>query len=144
MASKARPRAGAMKGRSPRSGDLDTVLEFAAAWKTHDLDLVMGFLAEDAIWENVPIEVLAGKAGIRRKLALAFAAARGFEWIVHEAAQAPSGAILTERLDIVLLKGRRIELRLMGIFRVVDGKIALWRDYFDLKQYSSQLGVKPW
>ncbi len=117
---------------------------FAAAWKTGDLDRVLSFLADDAIWENVPIEVIAGKAGIRRKLAAAFAAAKGFEWIIHETALAPSGAVLTERTDIVVLKAKTVKLRLMGVFRVERGKIALWRDYFDLRQYLSQLGDKPW
>jgi hypothetical protein len=32
-----------------------------------------------------------------------------------------------------------IELPVMGTFVVRDGKIAAWRDYFDLNQYMSQL-----
>lgn len=140
-----REKEGARKGRAKRGADdVRTVLAFAAAWKTRDLDKVMGFLADDAIWENVPIEVIAGKAAIRRKLSTVFGAATGFEWIVYEAARSPSGAVLTERLDVVIVKGKRVKLRLMGIFRVVDGRIALWRDYFDLQQYVGQLGVKPW
>ena len=32
-----------------------------------------------------------------------------------------------------------IELPVMGTFEGVDGKIAAWRDYFDLNQFMSQL-----
>ena len=34
---------------------------------------------------------------------------------------------------------RSIELPVMGTFEVVDGRIAAWRDYFDLNQFMSQL-----
>lgn len=132
------------EAEGPDADDVRVVLDFAAAWKTRDLERVMSFLDDDAIWENVPIEVIAGKAAIRRKLAAVFGAVTGFEWIVIDAARSPSGAVLTERLDVVIVNGRRVKLRLMGIFRVVDGKIALWRDYFDLQQYVGQLGAKPW
>ncbi|MGA1053612.1 MAG: limonene-1,2-epoxide hydrolase family protein, partial [Ilumatobacteraceae bacterium] len=33
-----------------------------------------------------------------------------------------------------------IVLPVMGTFEVVDGRIAVWRDYFDLNQYLQQLG----
>ena len=28
----------------------------------------------------------------------------------------------------------------MGVFEVEDGKIKAWRDYFDLAQFSSEMG----
>ena len=47
--------------------------------------------------------------------------------------------MLTERVDIFVLPNVTIELPVMGTFEVRDGKIAKWRDYFDLNQYMSQL-----
>ena len=35
--------------------------------------------------------------------------------------------------------GKHVELPVMGVFVVKDGKISLWRDYFDLASYTSQL-----
>jgi limonene-1,2-epoxide hydrolase len=40
---------------------------------------------------------------------------------------------------VFTLANKTIELPVMGIFEVRDGKIAKWRDYFDLNQYMSQL-----
>ena len=47
--------------------------------------------------------------------------------------------MLTERVDVFVLPNVTIELPVMGTFEVRDGKIAKWRDYFDLNQYMSQL-----
>ena len=47
--------------------------------------------------------------------------------------------VLTERVDIFVLPHVTVELPVMGTFEVRDGKIAAWRDYFDLNQYMSQL-----
>jgi limonene-1,2-epoxide hydrolase len=47
--------------------------------------------------------------------------------------------VLTERVDVFTTPTATIELPVMGTFEVVDGKIAAWRDYFDLNQFMSQL-----
>ena len=47
--------------------------------------------------------------------------------------------VLTERVDVFVLPTTTIELPVMGTFEVRDGKIAAWRDYFDLNQYMQQL-----
>ncbi|MET0473326.1 MAG: limonene-1,2-epoxide hydrolase family protein, partial [Mycobacterium sp.] len=35
--------------------------------------------------------------------------------------------------------GRRIDLPVMGVFEVRDGRIAAWRDYFDLATVTAGL-----
>ena len=52
---------------------------------------------------------------------------------------ATGNTVLTERVDVFVLPNATIELPVMGTFEVKDGKIAAWRDYFDLNQYMSQL-----
>jgi limonene-1,2-epoxide hydrolase len=47
--------------------------------------------------------------------------------------------VLTERVDAFITPTLTIELPVMGTFEIVDGKIAAWRDYFDLNMYMSQL-----
>ena len=49
--------------------------------------------------------------------------------------------VLTERVDVFVMPNVTIELPVMGTFEVRDGKIAKWRDYFDLNQYMSQLAA---
>jgi len=52
---------------------------------------------------------------------------------------ADGNVVMTERVDVFTLPNKAVELPVMGIFEVRDGKIAKWRDYFDLNQYMSQL-----
>ena len=48
--------------------------------------------------------------------------------------------VLTERVDILSMGGKRIEIGVMGVFEITPGgKISAWRDYFDLQQVTSQL-----
>ena len=49
--------------------------------------------------------------------------------------------MLTERIHRFTMNGKRVEIPVMGTFEVTpDGKISAWRDYFDMQQFTSQLG----
>jgi limonene-1,2-epoxide hydrolase len=37
------------------------------------------------------------------------------------------------------MKGQWLDLPVMGVFEVKDGKIAAWRDYFDAQMFEKQL-----
>ena len=43
--------------------------------------------------------------------------------------------VLTERVDVMEMQGKTVELPVMGTFEVRDGKIARWRDYFDMRTF---------
>ena len=51
------------------------------------------------------------------------------------------GVVLTERVDRFTIGDKRIELPVMGAFEVDgQGKITAWRDYFDMAQFTKQMG----
>ena len=56
--------------------------------------------------------------------------------VLHIAAVADT--VLTERLDTFVIGASRVELPIAGIFDLRDGKIAVWRDYFDLATWTKQ------
>ena len=47
---------------------------------------------------------------------------------------------MTERVDVFTLPDKSFDLRVMGTFEVIGGKISAWRDYFDMQQFTSQMG----
>lgn len=47
--------------------------------------------------------------------------------------------VMTERVDNFLVQGTRVSVPCMGVFELRDGKIAAWRDYWDLKLFEAQL-----
>ncbi|MFQ3594774.1 MAG: limonene-1,2-epoxide hydrolase family protein [Sphingomonadaceae bacterium] len=118
---------------------LDTVRTFIARINAMDMDGAMALLAEDVVYDNVPMPTVHGRAAARAFLAQL--PAEGMDWKLHAIA-ADGNTVLTERTDDFRLKdGRHISLRVMGAFDVQDGQITHWRDYFDLKQFLDQMAA---
>ena len=116
---------------------IDLVTRFCAAWPGGDLDEIMGFFTADAVYHNIPMEAVSGTDAIRTTIEGFSTGVESIEFrVLHIAAV--DGVVLTERIDVFNLPGRAIELPVMGTFEVRGGKIAAWRDYFDLNQFMAQ------
>jgi len=115
------------------------VKDFIAGWEAQDLDRVMGFFKEDAVYHNIPMPVVSGIADIRNTIASFIGMGDKLIFETHHIAETSSGAVMTERTDKFLMNGQWLELPVMGVFEIKDGKITKWRDYFDLGQFQSQL-----
>jgi limonene-1,2-epoxide hydrolase len=96
------------------------------------------YFAEDAVYHNIPVDPAVGHDAILALLNMFMGAIDRLEFQVRNIA-AVGDTVLTERVDVFHLPNGKIELPVMGTFEVRDGKIAAWRDYFDLNQYMSQL-----
>jgi len=114
------------------------VSRFCAAWSDFDLDALMAFFTDDAVYHNIPLEPVVGPEAIRATIDGFTAGVDGVEFEVLRIA-ANGEFVLTERIDRFSTAGRTITLPVMGAFDVRDGKIAAWRDYFDLQQFLTQM-----
>jgi limonene-1,2-epoxide hydrolase len=117
---------------------LGTVKAFCEAWSDVDLERIVGFFSDDAVYHNIPIEPVTGKEAIRETIASFTGGIDRIEFVVLNAA-ASGNVVLTERVDRFVSPERTIELPVMGTFEVSDGLITAWRDYFDLNQFMSQM-----
>ena len=119
---------------------VSTVTAFCDAWATGDLDAIMSFFADDAEYHNIPLSPVTGAEPIRKTIEGFTAAATSVEFRVRNIAATASGdVVLTERVDVFVFPNGRVELPVSGTFELRDGKIAAWRDYFDLNQFTSAL-----
>jgi limonene-1,2-epoxide hydrolase len=118
------------------------VLDFLSAWRRRDLDELMAFFRDDAMYHNVPVEPVRGAAAIREVFAGFLSAMPSIALdVLHSAAK--GNVVFTERIDrFELAGGKRFELPVNGVFEVRGGKIASFRDYFDLASFESQSGLK--
>jgi limonene-1,2-epoxide hydrolase len=111
--------------------------EFA---KGSSVDEIVAYFTDDAVYHNIPVEPAVGPEAIKAVFSMFTTGVDRMEFkilnIVGEA-----DVVLTERVDVFVLPNVTIELPVMGTFEVRDGKIAKWRDYFDLNQYMSQLSA---
>jgi limonene-1,2-epoxide hydrolase len=117
----------------------EVVQRFCDAVATGDLDAVVAFFTDDAVYHNIPLEPVVGPDAIRTTLESFTGAVESLEFRMLNLAAAGS-TVLTERVDVFRFPdGYEIALPVMGTFDIVDGKIAGWRDYFDMNQFMSQL-----
>ena len=116
------------------------VREFCSAFSRQDLSELLGYFAEDAVYHNIPLPPAEGIAAIEATLKHFVDPSAETEFRVRHLAVS-GNAVLTERVDALTIGGKQIEIPVMGVFEVdADGKIAAWRDYFDMGMLQSQLG----
>jgi limonene-1,2-epoxide hydrolase len=120
-----------------------TVRRFIDAWKTRDLDRIMGFFTDDCVYHNMPLDPVQGPEAIRAVLQSFAGLSTAIEWELHQIAETEGGVVLTERTDRFEIAGRWVALPVMGAFELQDGKIRAWRDYFDLQQFTKQMPGSP-
>ena len=113
------------------------VMSFIDAWNNMDWDAATALLTDDIVWDNVPMETIKGKETV--DAAMRGMAPEAVDWVVLSIAE-NGEKVLTERIDnFDMPGGKRVELPVMGTFIITNGKISLWRDYFDLASFTSQM-----
>ena len=116
------------------------VRKFCAAWQRKDIAELLAFFTPDAVYHNVPLEPLNGVDAIRTTLEMFVVPAERIEF--EMLAMASSGnLVFTERVDHFVMMGKTVALPVAGVFEVRDGKIAAWRDYFDMQTWLKQTGA---
>jgi limonene-1,2-epoxide hydrolase len=123
-----------------RDPDPQTVVrEFCAVWSRGDVDAILAWFAPDAVYHNMPMAPVRGHAEIRAVLEIFVPPASKIEFEVLTIASR-GNVVFTERVDRFTVGDKEIALPVAGVFEVRDGKIAAWRDYFDMASYQRQLG----
>ncbi len=113
------------------SAPVDVVDRFLDAFEAMDFAAALAHLAEDCEYTNVPIGTVRGHDGVREVLGPFFAPIHENEFIrLRRATDGP--VVFVERLDRHRLEHGWRDLPVNSVFEVHDGKIAVWRDYFDL------------
>lgn len=125
---------------SASDADAKVVGDFLAAWHTNDVDKIMSFVAEDCHYENVPSltgdnPVIKGRAAMRAFLAPFFVKdplTVPFKFHTEvKMTVVGDGAVASERVDYFEVGNSTFALPVAGFFKVKDGKITYWVDYFD-------------
>ncbi len=111
---------------------------FMEACVRADLDEFRSYFTEDATWWNVPWKPVTGRDAIRETLRRGTASMVALPWeILH--ILAGGDVVMVERVDNFLVGETRIRVPCMGVFELRNGKIAAWRDYWDLQQFEHQM-----
>ncbi|MFD0854141.1 limonene-1,2-epoxide hydrolase family protein [Actinomadura adrarensis] len=108
----------------------EVVTAFLSALEDLDVDRALTYADPKIVYQNVPLPPARGIEAFERQMRTMARYGTGFEARVHRIAE-NGGTVLTERTDVLAVNSWRTEFWVCGTFEVHDGKITLWRDYFD-------------
>ncbi len=117
---------------------LDVVHRFISAIEAKDIDGAVALLADTCEYDNVPMGKVVGPDAVRATLGPFVAQCTTVEWVVWRES-ATNVTVFNERLDRFHMPHGWVEIPVIGVWEVVDGLITLWRDYFDLATFRSQM-----
>lgn len=107
----------------------DIVQSFLFALADSDLETFESLAAPELLWQNVGLPSLRGRARIM-KLLRRSQGSMGFAVKFHSIA-VEGDTVLTERTDAIIFGPLRLQFWVCGRFEIRDGRVTLWRDYFD-------------
>lgn len=110
----------------------EIVVQFCKAWERRSLDELTALLDDHVVYQNVPAPPMIGKAAALEFIAPILAQTTRIDFELLGIGTARDGAtVLTERMDRLHFPNGLVEIPVMGIFLIAEGKIREWRDYAD-------------
>ena len=108
------------------------VRQFLAALKRSDVDELVSFFSDDAVWTDGPRGTYRGVDAIRAEIESQVQVVPSFTVEVKNLV-ATGGTVMVERADTFETQGKSFDLEVVGVFEI-DGSslIKRLRDYYDL------------
>jgi limonene-1,2-epoxide hydrolase len=111
---------------------------FIGDWSSLDADKLADYFTEDGTYYNMPIAPVTGKDNVRKFIAGFIANWSETQWDLLNIAAA-GDIVIAERLDRTQTAAGDVDLPCVGVFEMSDGKIRIWRDYFDMTTFTSAM-----
>ena len=121
----------------------ETVEAFMAAFTNGELAQAAELAADDIVYDNIGLgptsfEPIVPTINGSQAMVEFIAPLQDVEWVIHR--QFSSGnLVVNERRDRMTIGGAQIDVAVLGVFEVVDGKITMWRDYGDMRTITEQM-----
>lgn len=116
----------------------EIVERFLNALMQQDHVTISELLHPDIVYTNVSLPTFKGGKRVAGLIKLALSSTRKLKVKNHQLV-AKENIVLTERTDILEIGPLHVGFWVCGTFEVEDGKIILWRDYFDWLNVSKGL-----
>lgn len=113
----------------------EIVRDFIAAWARLDVDEIVAFFTLDGTYHNMMNPPVSGHDNLRKFIGGFIKGWTQTTWDVLNIVSRDD-IVMAERLDRTHLGAKRVDLPCCGVFELTDGKIRIWRDYFDLATYA--------
>ena len=117
------------------SDNEETIRRFCAVWSELDVEKIVSFFAEDGVYFNIPSEPVQGHEKLRAFIQGFTQPWSATTWEITNLVSF-GDTVVVERLDRTQLGDIQVDLPCCGVFEMAEGKIRVWRDYFDMNTYT--------
>jgi len=111
------------------------------AWNELNLDKMIDAFSEDAILHSMMIEPIKGRKALREHLGRLLQGATRLELQLKNVAVV-GNTVFLERVDDFDYNGRRGVVPVVGVLEIEDGKVKVWREYYDRAQLLKEMGLE--
>ena len=114
------------------------IREFIGAWSRLDPAELTTYFTEDGVYHNIPTGPVGGRDNVERMIRGFTASWTNTEWEIVTL-MSSGDVVIAERVDRTQAGDKSVDLPCVGIYEMVDGKIKVWRDYFDMATFTSAM-----
>ena len=114
------------------------IRRFVAAWSNLDPEELVSYFTEDGVYFNIPAAPVQGADNLRQFIGGFIANWTKTDWDIVSLL-AEGDLVMVERLDRTVAGDKKVDLPCFGVFEMQDGKIKVWRDYFDMNTFVSAM-----
>jgi len=116
-----------------------TIRDFIDAWPRLDVGEIVSYFAEDGVYHNMMLEPVKGREALKGFIGAFAGNWTDTKWeLVNIVSK--GNLVFAERVDRMKVGGKPVALPCCGVFEMAEGKIKVWRDYFDLQTFSKAAG----
>lgn len=118
------------------------VRSFIAAWSELKAEPLVDYFTDDGTYHNMMLDPVSGRANLLEFITGFLANWSETNWeLLHVVAK--GDLVIAERVDRTRIGDRSVALPCVGVFEMQDGKIKVWRDYFDMATYTNAFADAP-
>lgn len=110
------------------------ILEFMEAWSRLDPVELASYFTEDGVYDNVPTTRNEGRVAVQEVITGITQSWDETVWEVTNVV-ASGNLVMVERVDRTRAGDKSVNLPVVGVFEMEEGKIKEWRDYFDVATF---------
>jgi len=119
--------------------NVQIIRDFIACWSRLDVAEIVSYFAEDGIYHNMPTDPVQGTEALTAFIGAFAGGWTSTEWDILTITDAGPDKVVAERLDRTMVGDKPVDLPCCGVFEMENGKIKVWRDYFDMGTYMKAL-----
>lgn len=112
----------------------EIIRRFIEAWSRLDPEELAGYFTEDGVYHNMPTGPVGGRENVKQMIAGFIGSWTETRWEILHIVSA-GDVVIAERIDRTRAGDKSVDLPCAGVFEMENGRIKVWRDYFDLGTY---------